>query len=244
MTPQRTKQAILALAPQSPAISDGPKGDITVAGNVWTVAPLPSSRVGLGNVANFAVASQAEAQAGAAADKYMTASAYEAGYYRSCSPVRRISRREMLQRRSREPIVATSQWRADRNLAIGVNGNGGVLQFPDDGATVISAQDSMVLTGTLISVEIWWRANVADASLNAVWQVQTACIAPDQDGDPSWNPAQKIVSSAHATANRWRRAVLSSVTATGCARETSCVGSYRATRQMQQIRLARPLILF
>ena len=38
MTPQRTKQAILALAPQGAAISDGSKGDITVAGNVWTVA--------------------------------------------------------------------------------------------------------------------------------------------------------------------------------------------------------------
>ena len=72
MTPQRTKQAILALAPQGAAISDGSKGDITVAGNVWTVAPLPASRVGLANVSNYATASQVEAEAGAASDKYMT----------------------------------------------------------------------------------------------------------------------------------------------------------------------------
>jgi hypothetical protein len=101
--------------------------------------------------------------------------------------------------------------------ATGTNGNGGVLQFPDNGATVISAQDAMVLTGTLVSVDIWWRANVPDASLNAVWQLQTACVAPGQDGDASWNPPQKIVSSAHAAANRWRRATVSVVTVTGCA---------------------------
>ena len=79
MTPQRTKQAILALAPQSPAISDGSKGDITVAGNVWTVAPLPASRVGLANVSNYATASQVEAEAGTASDKVHDAAAYEAG---------------------------------------------------------------------------------------------------------------------------------------------------------------------
>ena len=71
MTPQRTKQAILALAPQGAAISDGSKGDITVAGNVWTVAPLPASRVGLANVSNYATASQVEAEGGTASDKYM-----------------------------------------------------------------------------------------------------------------------------------------------------------------------------
>jgi hypothetical protein len=59
----------------SPAVlSDGVKGEITVsnAGSVWTVNPLPASRVGLGNVANFAPASQAEAEAGIAGDRYMT----------------------------------------------------------------------------------------------------------------------------------------------------------------------------
>ena len=98
----------------------------------------------------------------------------------------------------------------------GGNGSFGVLQFAD-GAAAISAGDRFLLTGSGVSLDIWWRTAVANASLNAVWQLQTACVAADEDGDPAWGTAQDIPSAAHATANRWRKATLTGVTAAGCA---------------------------
>lgn len=60
MTPQRVAQAISTLAPVS-----------SVAGKTGAVT-LTNSDVGLGSVENYAVASQAEAQAGTATNRYMT----------------------------------------------------------------------------------------------------------------------------------------------------------------------------
>src|SRR5690606_4114514 len=60
MTPQRTAQAIAALAPVK-----------SVAGRTGAVT-LSKSDVGLGNVENYGIATQAEAEAGTATNKYMT----------------------------------------------------------------------------------------------------------------------------------------------------------------------------
>lgn len=65
MTPLRTAQAVGALKAGDTARFDGK----TVA---EVVALVTAASVGLGNVANFAVATQAEAEAATAADKYMT----------------------------------------------------------------------------------------------------------------------------------------------------------------------------
>lgn len=59
MTPERTKQAIDKFAPVK-----------SVAGKTGAVS-LEKSDVGLGNVENFGIASQGEAEAGTANDKYM-----------------------------------------------------------------------------------------------------------------------------------------------------------------------------
>jgi hypothetical protein len=217
MTPERTKQAILALAPHGAALTDGVKGEITVAGDVWTVGSLPSSRVGLANVSNFGTASQAEAEAGSAADKYMTPQRTKQAVTVLAPRYVEYPGAKCFSGAAATPLSLPVTGAPSATCATGANSNGGVLQFSDDGATVISAQDAMVLTGTLISVDIWWRANVADAALNAVWEVQTACVAPGQDGDPAWNPPQDVISAAHTTANRWRKATILSVTATGCA---------------------------
>ena len=96
------------------------------------------------------------------------------------------------------------------------NANIGVLQFTDDSATTISAEDRFMLTGSNVSVDIWWRTAAANASLSAVWQVQTACMGADED-DPEWSTPQTVTSAAHGTAYRWRKASLSGVTAPGCA---------------------------
>ncbi|WP_152570734.1 phage tail-collar fiber domain-containing protein [Paenibacillus tyrfis] len=60
MTPERTKQAIDKFAPVK-----------SVAGKTGAVS-LEKGDVGLGNVENFGIASQGEAEAGTANDKYMT----------------------------------------------------------------------------------------------------------------------------------------------------------------------------
>lgn len=65
MTPLRTAQAVAALKAGDSAKLDGK----TVS---EVVALVTASSVGLGNVANFSVATQAEAEAGTATDKYMT----------------------------------------------------------------------------------------------------------------------------------------------------------------------------
>jgi hypothetical protein len=59
---------------QGGGIADGDKGDVTVSsgGTAWTVDTLPSSRVGLGNVPNYAACSSAQAIAGSASNCIMT----------------------------------------------------------------------------------------------------------------------------------------------------------------------------
>src|SRR5690606_12876412 len=60
MTPERTAQAIASLAPVK-----------SVAGRTGAVT-LSKSDVGLGNVENYGIANQAEAETGFVNDKYMT----------------------------------------------------------------------------------------------------------------------------------------------------------------------------
>lgn len=97
----------------------------------------------------------------------------------------------------------------------GQNGSYGVLQFAD-GTTAVSAGDRFLLTGLSVSVDIWWRTSAASASLHAVWQLAVACVDADGDGDPVWGAAQTVISAAQATANRWRKASFTGVTAAGC----------------------------
>jgi hypothetical protein len=112
-------------------------------------------------------------------------------------------------------MVATANAYPTVAAVTGTYAVGGVLQFAD--AYSQSVQHRFYLSGTTVAVDIFWRANVANAALNAVWQLQTACIAADEDGDPAWNTAQTVTSAAHGTAYRWRKATISSVTVTGCA---------------------------
>ena len=102
----------------------------------------------------------------------------------------------------------------------------GVLQFRD--SYTQSIQTRMAITGTTISLDIWWRSSVADNTKNVVWQVQTACVATGESGDPSWNTAQTVTSAAAGTTNLWTKATISSITTTGCAAgEAMLVKLYR-----------------
>jgi hypothetical protein len=69
--------------------------------------------------------------------------------------------------------------------------------------------------GSPISLTFTWRVNATSG--NVVWQVQTACVASGEVGDPSWNGASTVTDAALGTANWWNAAAITSVTVTGCA---------------------------
>lgn len=97
---------------------------------------------------------------------------------------------------------------------------GGVLQFTDDGATVISVQDWFVLPPNVATVSLAgkWRSGVADDTKSVVWQIQTKCVADGEAFDGgAWNSAQIIVDANKATANLSNDFSLTPVTITGCA---------------------------
>lgn len=67
-----------------------------------------------------------------------------------------------------------------------------------------------------VDVYVRWRA--AATSGDAVWCMQTACVADGQTGDPSWNTADCVADTAKGTTLQWNDATLLDITTTGCAR--------------------------
>lgn len=100
----------------------------------------------------------------------------------------------------------------------GSNVQKGVLEFPDDGSTVIEAQTPLWLpadfTGA-IDVRIRWVT--AATSGNAVWQVSTICVADAETSDPAFNAASTVTDAAKGTTLQDNDAAITGVTATGCA---------------------------
>jgi hypothetical protein len=98
----------------------------------------------------------------------------------------------------------------------GANTNYGVLQFTNTAEE--SVQDRFVLpstwTGT-IDLLIKWRCAVNIAG-DVVWQVQTACVADNEAGDPAFNAASTVTNSDHIP-NKWSDATITTVDVTGCA---------------------------
>lgn len=63
------------------------------------------------------------------------------------------------------------------------------------------------------------RWNAAATSGAVVWSVQTACVAPGESVDPSWNTAQTVTTNAPSAANTLAESTISPLTMTGCAPE-------------------------
>ncbi len=99
----------------------------------------------------------------------------------------------------------------------GTNTIYGVLDFPDT-AGVYNIQGHFRLplywTGTMDLTKITWRTSATSGSV--VWQLQTACIADAETGDPSFNAAQTVTDAAKGTTLQWNDAAIASVTVTGC----------------------------
>ena len=99
----------------------------------------------------------------------------------------------------------------------GTNSNYAVASFPDlDG--LYSLQNRIWLPSTWtgnIDLAITWRT--AGTTGNVAWQLQTACVADAETGDPSWNTAQVITDAAKGTTLQWNTVTQTSITITGCA---------------------------
>lgn len=97
----------------------------------------------------------------------------------------------------------------------GSNSLYGVLDF--DEAIDESIQGSLVLPDDWagnIDFFVDWQA--AATTGNAVFALQTACVAVDETSDPAFNSAQTVIDAALGTANRRNVATITPVTMTGC----------------------------
>ncbi len=98
----------------------------------------------------------------------------------------------------------------------GTNTQRGVLDFDD--AADENAQTTIRLpadfTGAIDAV-IFWQSTATTG--NAVWQVQTICVADAETGDPAYNTASTVTDATKGTTNQFNSAALTGITATGCA---------------------------
>ena len=100
----------------------------------------------------------------------------------------------------------------------GANTQYGIAQFAD-GSSALSVQDHFPLppdwTGD-IDVAVRWRTSATTGDV--VWQIQTACVADGEVGDPVWNPSSVFLpSTAKPSSHQWKTALKTAITVTGCA---------------------------
>jgi len=103
----------------------------------------------------------------------------------------------------------------------GTNTTYGTLAFAENGAGAAQpVQYHFPLppdwTGA-IDVDARWRTTATSGAV--VWQIQTACVADGETGDPAWNAVQKFTAdTAKATALQWNDVTpLTGLAVPGCA---------------------------
>ncbi len=92
----------------------------------------------------------------------------------------------------------------------------GVAQFADTATQSVQGNFSLPpdWTGN-IDLDLRWRSSATSGA--AVWQLQTACAAEGETGDPAWNPAQSVPDAAKASSFQFNDAALPAITTAGCA---------------------------
>ncbi len=98
----------------------------------------------------------------------------------------------------------------------GTNTQKGVLDFAD--ASNLSAQVTYKLPSTWtgnIGANIKWFSSTTTGDV--VWQVATVCVADAETDDPAFNTASTVTDTTKGTTNQTNDAVITNVTATGCA---------------------------
>lgn len=97
----------------------------------------------------------------------------------------------------------------------GTNTQRGVLDFDDTNDE--NAQTTIRLpadfTGAIDAV-VFWQSTATTG--NAVWQVQTVCVADAETGDPAYNTASTVTDATKGTTNQFNSASLTGITITGC----------------------------
>jgi hypothetical protein len=105
--------------------------------------------------------------------------------------------------------------------AEGTNSVYGTLSFAENGAGAgqsVQARFPLLPDWTsTIDVDVVWRTAAITGA--AVYQIQTACVAAGETGDPAWNAVQKFAAdTAEGTTLRWNDVTqLTGLTTTGCA---------------------------
>jgi len=102
------------------------------------------------------------------------------------------------------------------DCTIGTNVVFGVAKFPNDKTYSMQGSFAMPASVSTVSLDLWWQANVANAGLSAVWQLQTACVASGASNDPVFNTAQSVSSAAASTAYKLLTAQIAAVSSAGC----------------------------
>jgi hypothetical protein len=98
----------------------------------------------------------------------------------------------------------------------GANTIYGVAQFADTGTQQVQGNFALPpdWTGN-INFDLRWRSSATTG--NVVFQIQTACAADGETGDPSWNTPQTISDSAKGVAYQLNDTSLSGpLTVAGC----------------------------
>lgn len=97
----------------------------------------------------------------------------------------------------------------------GTNTQRGALDFDDTNDE--NAQTTIRLptdfTGAIDAV-VFWQSTATTG--NAVWQVQTICVADAETGDPAYNTASTVTDATKGVANQFNSASLTGITITGC----------------------------
>lgn len=120
-------------------------------------------------------------------------------------------------------VTASTDWSLPAGTArptpaciTGTNTQRGALDFDDTNDE--NAQASIRLpadfTGAIDAV-IFWQSTATTG--NAVWQVQTICVADAETGDPAYNTASTVTDATKGVASQFNSAALTGITATGCA---------------------------
>ena len=99
----------------------------------------------------------------------------------------------------------------------GTNTQQGVIAFADAGND-LSIQGHFTLSSDWTGNIDWYgKWNTSATSGNAVWQLQTTCVADAETGDPAFNTASTVTDAAKGTTLQLNDTSISAVTITGCA---------------------------
>jgi hypothetical protein len=202
---------------------------VNVSSQVTGIGTVPNGMTGLGTIGddNILLGSGATTFAAASIPNCVTASCWGLGYTQATNTFAAITSRTVLAPQwldagfcqNATPVLLWSTPTANPGVAACVTGSNTqklVVDFAD-GANTLSIQREFRLptdwTGAIDATFKWYTTATSGA---VVWQIQVACVADSATGDPSFNTASTIASTALGTTNQYNTASVTGITTTGC----------------------------